>query len=56
MKKWNQPEVEVLGVDETKFGSQTETTQDGVYVDPTTKNKYRAWSASGKKDDSQNKQ
>ena len=45
MKKWNKPEVEVLGVEETQYGSQTVTVEDGVYVDPETGNKYYGWAS-----------
>lgn len=47
MKKWNQPVIEVLGVDETKYGSETVTSSDGVYVDKETGNKYYGWAISG---------
>ncbi len=45
MKKWNKPEVEVLGVEETQYGSSTITVEDGVYVDPETGNKYYGWAS-----------
>ncbi len=49
MKKWNKPEVEVLGVEETKYGSDTITVTDGIYEDAETKTKYYGW-ASGQPD------
>ena len=54
MKKWNNPELEVLGVEETKYGSDTVTEPDGTYVDPVTKDKYYAWAAESGKTEGQN--
>ena len=47
MKKWNKPDVEVLGVNETKYGSSTVTVSDGPYTDPETGHEYSGWAPSG---------
>ena len=44
MKKWNKPEVEVLGVEETQYGSKTITVPDGVYEDEDGR-KYYGWAS-----------
>ncbi len=45
MKKWNKPEVEVLGVEETQYGSKTPTVSDGTYVDDATGKKFYGWAS-----------
>ena len=44
MKKWNKPEVEVIGVEETQHGADTITVVDGTYVDAETGKNYNAYS------------
>ncbi len=45
MKKWNNPELEVLGVENTQYGADHVTVEDGVYVDEETGNKYYGWAS-----------
>lgn len=53
MKKWNAPELEVLGVENTQYGSQTITVTDGVYVDEETGKKYYGWASGAEVEDAQ---
>ena len=45
MKKWNNPELEVLGVESTQYGSKTVTVTDGTYVDEETGKKFYGWAS-----------